>query len=209
MSKTPGTLGLLLACLLPFQLPAQNSVTGSWGSVIKWPHVAVHVVQMPDGRLLTWAAAYATDFNPAEPNNTVGAIFDPKNNSITNFPNPRHNMFCAGLAMLTDGRTIAAGGGNSVRLTSLFNPSTMSWVGTGNTIQQRWYDTNVALPNGKAFIVLGAQDQPFPELWDPATNAWTEIYGPRWEPILTEWHTFNPEDFEWYPWLHVAPNGKR
>ncbi len=186
----------------------QNAIQGSWGPVIPWPHVAVHVSQLPDGRVLTWAAATATDFNPAEPNNTVGAIFDPRNNSFTNLPNPRHNMFCAGLATLRDGRLIAAGGGASVRLTSIFNTGTLSWSASGNTIQQRWYGTNVALPNGKAFLALGAVDQPFPELWDPATNRWTEIYGPRMDSILTEWHTFNAEDFEWYPWLHVAPNGR-
>lgn len=95
-----------------------------------------------------------------------------------------------------------------MRLTSIFNPKTLSWSASGNTIQQRWYATNVALPNGKAFLALGAHDQPFPELWNPATNTWTEIYGPRMDTILAEWRTFHPEDFEWYPWLHVAPNGK-
>lgn len=198
----------LLASTIAAPVCAQVSVNGSWGPVIPWSHVAVHVVQIPDGRLLTWAAAFPTDFNPAEPNNTVGAIYDPVRNTLQDLPNPNHNMFCAGLSMLTDGRTIVAGGGAAVRLTSLFSPSALAWQSSGNTIQQRWYATNVALPNGKAFIVLGAQDQPFPELWNPATNTWTEIYGPRWDDILTEWHTFNAEDFEWYPWLHVAPNGK-
>jgi galactose oxidase len=205
-----GRRALVLALLLlPHgEMLGQTATVGRWGSVITWPHVAVHAAQLTNGRILTWAAATATDFNPAEPNNTVAAVFNPDNNSFQDMPNPRHNMFCAGLARLPDGRVIAAGGGFSVRLTSLFVPSSSTWIGTGNTIQQRWYGTNVALPNGKAFLALGAGDQPFPELWDPATNAWTEIYGPRMDAILAEWHTFNAEDFEWYPWLHVAPNGK-
>ncbi len=201
-----GVFALALVQAVP--APAQTSTVGSWGPVIPWPHVPVHLTQLPDGRILGWAAANAVDFNPAEPNYTVATVFNPRNNRIQKLDNTRHNMFCAGLATLADGRTIVAGGGASVRLTSIFNPKTLSWSASGNTIQQRWYSTNVALPNGKAFLVLGANDQPFPELWDPATNTWTEIYGPRWESILEEWHTFHAEDFEWFPWLHVAPNGR-
>ncbi len=193
-----------LVCLpLAAQSRAQR---GEWGSVVAWPHVPAHIAQLNDGRMLTWAAATPDDFNLSAPNYTVASVFDPRFNSFQNSPNPRQNMFCSGLCRTIDGRVMAVGGGAATTLTSLFNPSNSSWTNGGDTALRRWYPTAVTLPSGQLFTVLGSAENPWPEVWTPNTNSWSIKYNINLAAILNEYLTFSPDDYEWYPWLHVAPN---
>ena len=198
------------ALVLSQGLPAQSTrgVAGEWGAVIPWPHVPAHIAQLTDGRMLTWAAATADDFNISAPNNTISAVFDPSNGSFQNTPNPRQNMFCAGLSRTIDGKIMAVGGGSATYLSSLFNPSNNTWAASGDTSRRRWYNTSVTLPSGQIFIALGAGEDHLTELWSPASNIWTPMWNVDFKPILDDYKLFNGEDYEWYPWLHVAPNGK-
>ena len=192
----------------PVFAQANKSVMGEWGAVIKWPHVPAHMVQLNDGKMLTWAAATADDFQFSTPNYTVAAIFDPGNNGFQSTPNPRQNMFCAGLARTIDGRTMAVGGGAATYLSSLFNPNSNSWTATGDTWRRRWYPTSVTLPSGEIFMALGAGQDTLTELWSPTTNIWNAMWNVDFSPILQEYGAPDNPDYEWYPWLHVAPNGK-
>lgn len=199
-----------IALVLSLGLSAQGNrgAAGEWGGVIQWPHVPAHIAQLNDGRMLTWAAATADDFNLSSPNFTVSAIYDPSNGKFQSTNNPRQNMFCAGLSRTIDGKVLAVGGGAATYLASLFNPANNSWVATGSTARRRWYNTNVTLPSGNVFIALGAGEDTLTELWSPASNIWTPMWNVDFTPILNDYKLFSPEDYEWYPWLHVAPNGK-
>lgn len=53
-------------------------------------------------------------------------------------------------------------------------------------------------------MVLGSAENPWPEIWLPAANTWTINYSA----ILNEYKTYSFDDYAWYPWLHLAPNGK-
>ena len=204
----PATVLALLGMSGSIFAQSNKGVTGEWGPVIQWPHVPAHIVQLNDGRMLTWAAATADDFNLSKPNYTVAAIYNPSKNSFSNTPNPRQNMFCAGLSRTIDGRVMAVGGGAATILTSLFDPANNNWTSGGDTALRRWYSTSVTLPNGNIFMALGAGQEGLTELWSPASNIWTPLWNVGFAPILQEYGIPDNLDYEWYPWLHVAPNGK-
>jgi hypothetical protein len=121
----------------------------------------------------------------------------------TNVPNNRNNVFCAGHALLPDGRSFWAGGhiANFVgtNLTDIWNPSTSTWSVGPNMAYARWYPTTTVLANGKVLITSGyitpGNLAGVPELYDPGRNTMT---------TLTSAFRVIPD----YPFFFQAPNGK-
>lgn len=204
---------LVVGCLLA-SAHAQSNLdeTGQWSSVISWPHIPVSMAHLPNGHIITWASNERTSF-PVEDAFTHSAIFNPFNNSFQTTNNPRHDMFCAGISLLEDGTIIAAGGNPQLTHTSQFNPSTLSWGEAPFLNQQRWYSTNVAMPNGGVFATFAKGANVTPELLQP-DSGWTNLPGASMADLFNEQNITNSNAInnsstaQWYAYMHVAPDGR-
>jgi hypothetical protein len=171
------------------------AVVGQWSQVLDWPLVAIHMALMPNGKVLAWDDH--TDGSGA-------VVFDPATFNVTAVPFPTANLFCAGLSLLPDGRVLVAGGhiSNHVGLknATLFDPLTSSWSSAAQMTFGRWYPTVTSLPNGRLLVIAGEvngdeDNALIPEVFDPATGAWTKLSGA----------TLN---LPYYPHDFVLPDGR-
>ncbi len=164
-----------------------------------------------------------------------GFVYNPKTNSFTEADNDGggtlnqnlgHDMFCAGLAMAPDGRVIGVGGGTnaSLRKVSLFNFRTSDWEQGPAISRDRWYPTAVALSDGRTFTTQGDDSRNTAEILNAGLTSWQlfpvdiDNYGsfgglkPTADEVkigsfpTQEGWEFNEVD-EWYPYLHVSPDG--
>jgi Domain of unknown function (DUF1929)/PKD domain len=174
---------------------------GSWGPVINWPVVGVHVALMPNGKVLAYDSVgdNATETYPDEEHNhTRATLWDPATGTHTPVNVTGYNVFCSGLAHLPDGSLFLAGGNRDAALqgipqTHTFSASTNTWSRGPDMGFWRWYPSVTPLSNGEMLITEGGPDTPevrettggFRELTSAARN-----------------------DLPLYPWLDVAPDGR-
>ncbi|MGH0035047.1 MAG: putative Ig domain-containing protein [Myxococcota bacterium] len=170
-------LAALLAGAAPAEAQLDPHVGGQWGPVIDWPHVAVSMANLPDGRVLTFSSNERDRF-PQGPEFSYAAVFDPSDGSFVEIPHPAHDMFCASLVMLEDGHVFVSGGRNQADSpwTSLFDFRTDSWIPIEDMNRGRWYPTSVALPTGQVFIAVGIGGEQHPEIWTPG-QGWQLLTG--------------------------------
>jgi beta-lactam-binding protein with PASTA domain len=171
--------------------PAQ---VGQWSGVIPWPAVAVHSHLLNSGRILNWERG------------TQATIWDPSTGSFSSVPNPFADLLCAGHTFLSDGRLITLGGwdrsGAALGLTEvdIFDANTQAWIRARPMAFRRWYPTATRLPDGRILAVSGARNNlsdviNTPEIYDPATDAWTTL-------------TAATNAIPLYPFLFVLPDGR-
>jgi galactose oxidase len=179
-----------------------KAVTGEWSSVQSWPLIATHMANLTDGRVLAWSS-YDVDRFGGRPDleYTQAVIFNPTNNTFVEADNPRHDMFCAGLSMLPDGRIFAGGGGDGVNdfKASTFNGST--WSTLPNMLNRHWYGTSVAMPNGEVYMGYGRGSNLRSEVL--RNGSWQNLPGIS----LSGIDTAALETPDWYPYLHLSPRG--
>ena len=184
---------------------------GQWGAVIDWPHIAVSAANLPDGRVLTWSGSEREIWPSTE--QTYSATWDPATGAFEEVFHPTHNMFCAHLAMLEDGRVFVNGGRNQTNSpwTSVFDYRDSQWVQVENMATGgRWYPTTLALADGNIFTAIGTASQPrYPEIWNPAAG-WQIKNGIDFnDMVLDDYFSTNSHgESRWWPLLHVAPNGQ-
>ena len=80
--------------------PETFSQLGRWGDVMDWPLIATGAANMPDGRILAWAATDIDNFGGPE-EFAHGTVYDPETNNFTPADNDMHNAFCAGCLLYT------------------------------------------------------------------------------------------------------------
>lgn len=171
-------------------------VAGRWEGLRDWPTVAIHSVLLHTGQLITWGKG--------DPSETV--IWDPASDTFQ-FREADADMFCAGHAVLPDGRLLSVGGtlyccpfvGGI--WSGLFDPIDLSWSPGPTMLSGRWYPTTVAMGDGRSFA-FGGRDvdtvNPFVEIFT------AEPGGPGdWE-ILKGATRYQ----ELYPRMHLLPSGK-
>jgi hypothetical protein len=193
--------------------PTSAYIGGKWGNVFKWGTsstglVATHAANLPDGRIISFSAWKELAFGLQDNtfiDRTDGYIWDPGKGATPNISqssfmqadagdntqgtsNPLdHDMFCAGLAMLPDGRLFAGGGGSfdsnggqpaiSQYKTSYFDFRTSAWS-AGNDDNMKtahWYGTAVALPDNRVFMVGGGGGSNTAEILNASGTAWTRF----------------------------------
>ena len=182
--------------------PSDPEEGGTWGPVIDWPHIAVSAANLPDGRILTWSGSEREIWPTTE--QTYSATWDPATNDFVEVFHAGHNMFCAHLAMLEDGRVFVNGGRNQVNSpwTSLFDYRDNEWVQIENMQSGgRWYPTSLALPDGDIFTAIGtATLQQYPERWDPDTG-WQIQNGIDFDQmVLTDYYDSGSHgESRWWP----------
>jgi len=183
--------------------PEDYIAQGRWSEVIPWPEIATGAANLPDGRIMTWASTSKVTFGGLA-DFTFGSIYNPETGAFTAENNNNHNTFCAGVSLLPDGRTLAAGGGETITTTSIFDLATNDWSLTNDMNIPRWYSTTTTLPNGQAITALGTNN--------PHSEIWTEGVGWDVRTNLSLQNVINDNSApssqrNWYPALNVAPDG--
>ena len=184
---------------------------GQWGGVIPWPHIAVSAANLPDGRILTWSGSERETWPTTE--QTYSATWDPATGVFEEIFHPTHNMFCAHLAMLEDGRVFVNGGRNQTNSpwTSIFDFRDNEWIQIENMPSGgRWYPTTIAMADGDIFTAIGtASLQRYPEVWSP-DSGWQIKNGIDFNAMVLDdyFSSGTHGESRWWPILHVAPNGQ-
>lgn len=203
---------LLKSCviLLSFFLP-YTIAQGSWSAVIEFPIIPVAAYIVPEypspTRLMVFSAFSPNSFGGergitqfAEYNYATGAI------STRQVAETNHDMFCPGISSLGDGRLVITGGSNAEK-TSIYVPSSNTFVPGPDMKIARGYQSSTILSNGKIFTIGGSWSGPRGgkpgEIYDPAVNSWTLLPGAAVEPMLTTDHEgiFREDNHAWlFPW---------
>lgn len=183
--------------------PTERDDYGQWSAVIPWtPHIPVSAATLPDGRVLTFASNQRTSF-PGGPEFTYAATWDPATGVFVEYNHPSHDMFCGALVMLADGRVLVNGGRNTTVRSSIFDWRVNTWTRTPDMNDPRWYNTSVALPNGRVWTVSGSGGSNTAERWDQATG-WSRLTGIGWGAVTAEPGYINI----WHPFLALVPDGR-
>jgi fibronectin type 3 domain-containing protein len=168
---------------------------GSWGPLIDWPLVPVHVALLPNGKVLAYdnvgdrAAESYTDHTFSR-----ATVWDPATGTQTAvWVNTGYNIFCSGLAHLPNGLLFVAGGNKNAQLegidkTHVFNYLTNTWSLGPDMANGRWYPTVTPLRTGEMLI-----SDSIPEL--RTTGG-----------FLRSLHVV--QDLGLYPWMDAAPDGR-
>jgi endonuclease YncB( thermonuclease family) len=172
---------------------------GQWGPVVDWPVVGVHVALLPNGKVLAYDSIgdHATESYPVQ-DHTRATVWDPATGTQTPVNvDTGFNVFCSGLAHLTDGSIFLAGGNkdqqlNGIVQTHTFNPTTNTWSLGPNMVAGRWYPSVTPLRDGEMLITEGGPDMP---------EVRTTAGGLR---------ALNTASLNLplYPWIDVAPDGR-
>ena len=172
---------------------------GAWDFAAWLFSVGVHVALMPNGKVLAYDSVgdNATETYPVH-DHTRATLWDPATGTQTPvWVDTGYNVFCSGLAHLTDGRLFLAGGNldsalNGIRQTHIFDPSTNQWSVGPDMASGRWYPTVTPLRNGEMLITSGGPSTP-----EVRTTSGTlrSLTGASLSQPL-------------YPWTDVAPDGR-
>ena len=173
---------------------ADPALVGQWGAPFTWPEVAVHMMLLDTGKVLTWQQGSGQTFTD---------IWNPATGTFTSALDATTNLFCAGHAPLADGRMLAIGGdfgSYGVRDVASLDPQTELWTARGQMAFQRWYPTGTLLPDGRMLTTSGAQGcracvALIPEVYDATTDAWTQL-------------TAASANIPLYPFMFVLPDGR-
>jgi len=163
-------------------LPAA-ATTGSWGPLVDWPMVPLHMHLLPNGKILAWGK-YDTGAN-----GTMGGrtrLWDPAAGPpMTAQPIAVDTMlFCSGHAFMPDGRLLVSGGHKAddkgIDVTEIFDYGTGTFVpGQPKMAFGRWYPTVTELPDGRMLTMAGRDSAgnvvTTPEIWDG--SQWTQLPG--------------------------------
>lgn len=182
---------------------------GSWGSVQSLPLVPASAANLPDGRILLWAADDRFSFGQTGQSYTV--VFDPVSGQNTErFVNQTgQNMFCPGTTNLADGRILVSGGSNAAK-TSIYDPATGDWRVAQQMQIPRAYQANTLLSDGSVLTLggswAGGAGNKHAELWT-AAGGWRLLPGVRVDDFMTADATgaYRSDN---HMWLLPAGNGK-
>jgi galactose oxidase-like protein/Big-like domain-containing protein len=174
----------------------QAQLKGAWAGPFTWPLVAIHMVLLPNGKVLTWDLV-----GPSQ------QVWDPASNTFTDVTDTtvNFNYFCAGQTMLGDGRVLVDGGhidyDIGVTQVHAFNPVTNTWSALAQMSSARWYPTVITLGDGRALAVAGHTTcstcvASTPEVYDPVANTWSRLTGAQ---------SSSPTQ---YPHVFVIPDGR-
>ena len=195
---------------------------GAFGPAYTWPLIPLHMVMLPDGRIL----AYGSDALGAQNGLLNYAVYDPQaaGYPFLVLPNTTNtDLFCSTLGLLPqDGKVMIAGGDrivNGVRNyanadVNVFDPA------TGNLAKQsqpmnfrRWYASGVITSKGDYLLVGGRDDvlvagvneetySTTPEIYSPTTG-WRTLPGARSDAAFG-----NTRRNWWYPKAWLTPTGR-
>jgi hypothetical protein len=165
-----------------------QATTGSWGPVVDWPMVPLHMHLLPSGKILAWGK-YDTGVN-----GTMGGrprLWDPASGAPTTarMIDVDTMLFCSGHAFMPDGRLMVSGGHKAddtgIDVTNIFDPASESFVsGVPKMAFGRWYPTVTELGDGRMLTMAGRDSAgnvvTTPEIWENNAMA---APGDHWEKL--------------------------
>ncbi len=170
---------------------------GQWGSLIPLPAVAIHSALLPNGRILLWQGDFAKGGQQY--------VLDPQTGAVTQVPDAKADLFCAGQAVLADGRVLVVGGtatdeGLGVDNLTAFDWHGQTWQDLAPMQFPRWYATGTTLADGKVLATSGYDKDDtdivkVPELYSPNTNSWQSL-------------TAASHSMPIYPFIYQLPDGR-
>jgi PKD repeat protein len=164
-----------------------EETAGSWSAPFSWPVVGLHLILLPNGKVLSWG-----HFGTPQ-------VWDPGDGSFTAVPSPAL-LFCAGHSLLQDGRVLTAGGhitdDHGLPDITLFSAGSQSWSRSASMRRGRWYPTNTTLSNGDV-VILAGRDEAGTEVAEP------EVWTSGSVRLLSTASRVLP----YYPRAFLAPNG--
>ena len=192
-----GTASVTSSPVTVSALPLEAS-KGKWGPVVPWDIVPLHMSLMPNGKIIAWGKFEAGGTVMAMPR-----IWDPATSPIpAGSPMIQLDtmLFCAGHALMPDGRLMASGGHKAddtgINRTNFFTQDG-GWQAGPNMAHGRWYPTVTVLPDGRALSMAGRDENgnvvTVPEVWNG--SGWTELTGA------------GAVNIPYYPRNFIAPNG--
>lgn len=170
--------------------PPNPAGVGSWGPTIDFPLVPVAIALLPTGKVLTWSSYDGSYFTGSPGGKTVTATYDPNSQIVSQriITNTNHDMFCPGLSIDFNGRTVVTGGNDSPR-TSIYDPGADNWISAPNMVISRGYQAQCTISDGRTFVIggswSGGQGNKNGEVYDPNSNTWTGLPGCPVAPMLT------------------------
>ena len=116
----------------------------------------VSAVVLPSNKLLTFSAYGPMAFDLTSTVTQV-AIYDLATGIVSQSTriDLGHQMFCTGLAMLTDGKVLI-NGGSSDSATTIYDPFTDTWTRGPQMTIPRAYQGNTLLSDGRVFTIGGS-----------------------------------------------------
>jgi hypothetical protein len=175
---TSGTATVQSSPIEVSALPDEARV-GKWGPKVDWTIVPLHMNLMPSGKILAWGK---TDVPP----DTMGMprIWDPAAGppSTARMIEVDTMLFCAGHALMPDGRLMVAGGhlkdDRGIPTTYFFSADGTAQKGP-DMAHGRWYPTVTVLEDGRLLTMAGRDQANLvvttPEIWEG--NHWVELPG--------------------------------
>jgi Domain of unknown function (DUF1929)/Bacterial Ig domain len=176
---------------------AGPETVGQWGPLIPLPAVAIHSALLPSGEILLWQGDFATG--------GMQYVLNPQTGNVVQIPDAKADLFCAGQAVLADGRIMVIGGtktdgGLGVNNITTFDWHNETWGELTPMNFRRWYATGTALGDGKVLVTSGDDKDAndvveVPEIYSPATNTWTSLTAAKfYMPV--------------YPFIYQLPDGR-
>ena len=195
---------------------------GAFGPAFTFPIIPIHIVMLPDGRLL----AYGSDDKGRQTALLHYLVYDPEaaGYPFLVLPNTTNtDMFCSTQVLLPqDGKVLLAGGDRvangernyAIADVSVFDPVTGRMEKQSRPMNyRRWYATGVVTPQGEYLVLGGRDDRPIKDVAVATFSSTPEIYNPttgwRTLPGATSNAAYGGRDANWsYPKAWVAPNGQ-
>jgi len=154
---------LVIGCLLGLTAHADRAVAqpvGAWTAVIPLPNIAVAAALLPSGKVLTWSSNNEFTFEGdvvSSPSQTQTALFDPitQRSTLRVVTNTLSDMFCPGIATLSDGRVLVNGGSSS-HSANIYDPQTDTWSAAPPMNVARGYNADVMLTDGSVLTLGGS-----------------------------------------------------
>ncbi len=227
--------GELMTIYKPQGVTPQAYTAGVFGPTFSWPVMPIHMVLLPDGRVL----AYGSDDKGVQGAQFHYAVWDPNWNPtlpgadtspfqlLSNTTGT--DLFCsAQLVLPSSGQVLLAGGDRTVNGkrnyatadVNIFNPADNSLRRDSSSMAyRRWYGTAVTTDKGEVVVLGGRDDLYFAGTKNaPATtvsySTTPEIYvpGTGWRVLSTAqsgeaFGVINGNNW-WYPKSWLAPDGR-
>ncbi|HEX2251272.1 MAG TPA: galactose oxidase-like domain-containing protein, partial [Gemmatimonadales bacterium] len=162
----------------------EAAAMGSWGPVVNWDIVPLHMSLLPSGKIFAWGK---TDTIAGSPADTMGMprIWDPASQAAPSGLPEIHvedMLFCAGHTLLADGRLMVAGGHHQddagIKVTYFFDGNGAPQKGP-DMVHGRWYPTLTVLADGRVVSMAGRDERKAvvttPEIWE--NNQWVPLPG--------------------------------
>jgi len=197
------------------------NITGVFGPLVTWPIIPIHVVLLPDGRVMN----YGTDQTGKQGAQLIYDVWTPTlgtgSNSHAVLPNTTPtDIFCSGQTVMVSGNVLITGGDLTIsgqrnfarNDTNIFSPTANTLSSNTPMNYARWYGSLLTMPDGRQIVFGGIQNQAAPlsplipvltpEIYDPGTRAWSALTG------ATSSTAFGLGAQAWYyPRAFVAPGG--